>query len=134
MSLLTEEQQKLFKIFTTKPLWMKKGVLTERGWRHPETQELLVGRRTPQWILDHLKTLEAGAADVVEHIIEEVKEVVSDVSEALNSTEDEEVVEPASESETTETVNVEPEVKPEVVEEAPKTKPKRASRTKASAK
>lgn len=52
---MTTEQQRLFTHFTTKPNWMKEAVLTKRGWVNPKTGELLLGRRTPDWVMEELE-------------------------------------------------------------------------------
>lgn len=52
---MTAEQQRLFTHFTTKPNWMKEAVLTKRGWVNPKTGELLLGRRTPDWVMEELE-------------------------------------------------------------------------------
>ena len=71
---MTVEQQKVFQKFTTKPSWMKNAILTKRGWTNPETGELLLGRRTPEWVfaeLDKLGTSPEKKDELVEvHAIE----------------------------------------------------------------
>lgn len=52
---MTVEQRKVFEKFTTKPSWMKEAVLTKRGWTNPKTGELLLGRRTPDWVFAELE-------------------------------------------------------------------------------
>ena len=54
---MTTEQQRLFTHFTTKPNWMKEAVLTKRGWANTKTGELLLGRRTPDWVMEELARL-----------------------------------------------------------------------------
>ena len=42
---------------------MKNAVLGERGWYNPDTNELLLGRRTPDWVLEEL-ALRAAPVEV----------------------------------------------------------------------
>lgn len=55
---MTEEQRKVFEKFITKPSWMKEAVLTKRGWSNPKTGELLLGRRTPDWVFEEMERLQ----------------------------------------------------------------------------
>lgn len=54
---MTTEQRKVFEKFTTKPSWMKDAILTRRGWTNPKTGELLLGRRTPDWVFSELERI-----------------------------------------------------------------------------
>jgi hypothetical protein len=56
-----------------------------RGWYKKSTGELLLGRRTPQWIVDRANAVVETVADVVEPeaVVEETpaEEVVAEVTE-----------------------------------------------------
>lgn len=82
MKELTVEEQKVFDILTTKPQWMKDAVLGVRGWYHAVTGELLLGRRTPEWVLERVAELKAAAESVeteVEMVTTEVEAKVEEV-------------------------------------------------------
>ena len=73
---LNDEQKRVLEVFTTKPKWMKNAVLTRRGWANPETGELLLGRRTPDWVFEALESNEISddvVKDKLEEVVEEVK-------------------------------------------------------------
>lgn len=81
---MTVEQQKVFEKFTTKPAWMKNAILTKRGWTNPETGELLLGRRTPDWVFEEMQKLQVTgeAAKVEQEVVKEEPVVVEPVVEA----------------------------------------------------
>lgn len=87
------EQQKVFEKFTTKPAWMKNAILTKRGWTNPETGELLLGRRTPDWVFEEMQKLQVTGevAKVEQEVVKEEPVVVEPV-----------VVEPVVEAEVVE--------------------------------
>lgn len=68
MSELTQEQKRIFEIMTKKPLWMsKKNVaLTKRGWVDVDKNELLIGKKLPQWVLDHLNSINTEESPTAE--------------------------------------------------------------------
>ncbi len=68
---MTVEQRKVFEKFTTKPSWMKEAILTRRGWTNPKTGELLLGRRTPDWVFSELERINmVESSNTVEDKIE----------------------------------------------------------------
>lgn len=68
---MTTEQRKVFEKFTTKPSWMKEAILTRRGWTNPKTGELLLGRRTPDWVFSELERINmAESSNTIEDKIE----------------------------------------------------------------
>lgn len=78
---MTVEQRKVFEKFTTKPSWMKEAVLTKRGWTNPKTGELLLGRRTPDWVFAELeRNQNVETVDSVKTVDVEV-EVVTPIQE-----------------------------------------------------
>lgn len=81
---MTVEQQKVFEKFTTKPAWMKNAILTKRGWTNPETGELLLGRRTPDWVFEEMQKLQVTGevAKVGQEVIKEGPVVVEPVVES----------------------------------------------------
>lgn len=97
---MTDEQKKVFDKITTKPKWMKNAVLSERGWKNPETGELLLGRRTPKWVLDVLEA-ESSSQDVPvvepEVVVSEPEEVVETADVEVVEVKEEVVEEPVVE-------------------------------------
>lgn len=87
MADLTKEEQSIYDAYATRPQWMKEGEveLGLRGWYKKSTGELLLGRRTPQWIVDRANAVVETVADVVEPeaVVEETpaEEVVAEVTE-----------------------------------------------------
>ena len=84
---ITTEQQPVFDKITTKPLWMKNAVLGERGWYNPETNELLLGRRTPDWVLEELALRASAAITPVEEPVTEQVTVQAETETVADTTE-----------------------------------------------
>ena len=80
---MTFEQKKVFEKFNTKPAWMKNAILTKRGWTNPETGELLLGRRTPDWVFEEMQKLQVTGevAKVEQEVVKEEPVVVEPVVE-----------------------------------------------------
>lgn len=79
---MTAEQKRVFDVFTTKPAWMKEATLTKRGWTNPKTGELLLGRRTPDWVFEEIEKLSA-----VEDVVSEPEAPVETAAEDAAATE-----------------------------------------------
>ena len=110
---MTVEQQKVFEKFTTKPAWMKNAILTKRGWTNPETGELLLGRRTPDWVFEEMQKLQVTgeAAKVEQKVVKEEPVVEAEVVEEP-VVEEPKAVEPEEEIDISEFVESRPAKRP----------------------
>ena len=119
---LSQEKKRLLDKITTKPHWAPDAELTQRGWVHPVTKELLVSLRVPEWAWKEINTKSNKVIADAKEAVVDIKEEIKDIKEKVEELKEEvpETVKEAAKEEVKEEVKeaAKEEVKEEVKEAA----------------